>query len=91
MITIIIKTKKVEGYFAIVEGDKYKTGKGGCRITSTVSREEVERLALVMQKKIDYYNLPYCGAKAGIVYRKGQNKKRLIKEFFTELKKLNLI
>ncbi len=87
MLKIEIKNEKVRGFLVIAGSG---IGKGGLRMTSDVSLEEIERLALVMDKKVKHYKLPFCGAKAGIVWDGKQSKKKLIKEFFSRLKTLGV-
>lgn len=89
MITVIVKNKNLTGFLAIDNDGKDCVCKGGIRMTPNVNREEIERLAKVMTHKCKYYKLPYCGAKAGIVFD-GKNKKQKIREFFGILRELNL-
>jgi glutamate dehydrogenase (NAD(P)+) len=57
---------KMKG-FVVIDNTKLGPGKGGVRMTPTVSKEEVFRLARTMTFKNALAGLPFGGAKAGIV------------------------
>ncbi len=57
---------KVHG-FVVIDNTKRGPGKGGIRMTPTVSREEVFKLARTMTWKSAMADLPFGGAKAGII------------------------
>lgn len=67
-------------------------GKGGIRMTPTVTVEEVAKLARVMTYKTALYSLPFGGAKAGIVVDPktltSRQKKKLIQAFSYAIKPL---
>ena len=54
--------------FLVIDNTTLGPGKGGVRMTSTVSAEEVYRLARVMTWKTALMDIPFGGAKAGIVW-----------------------
>jgi glutamate dehydrogenase/leucine dehydrogenase len=53
--------------FVVIDNTTRGPGKGGIRMTSTVTVEEVFRLARTMTWKTALANLPFGGAKSGIV------------------------
>ena len=53
--------------FVVIDNTTFGPGKGGIRMTPTVSLEEVSRLARAMTLKCALANLPFGGAKSGIV------------------------
>lgn len=57
---------KMKGYL-VIDNTALGPGKGGIRMTPSVSREEVARLARVMTWKCALAELPFGGAKSGIV------------------------
>ena len=70
----------------VVDSTALGPGKGGIRMTSTVDTEEVARLARNMTWKCALAELPFGGAKAGIIADSkeiGQKKKHLIVEAFS--------
>lgn len=81
----------VEG-FLVIDNTKLGPGKGGIRMTPSVTVEEVGRLARAMTYKNALAGIPFGGAKAGIAYdpRSGDAKKkaRIVAWFGRELKPL---
>ncbi len=79
--------------FLVIDNTKMGPGKGGIRMTPSVTIEEVSKLARAMTLKCALSNLPFGGAKAGIVAddRKiSPNKKNiLIKSFAKSLKNIS--
>ncbi len=57
---------KMQGYL-VVDNTALGPGKGGIRMTATVSEEEVRRLARAMTWKNALASIPFGGAKSGIV------------------------
>jgi glutamate dehydrogenase (NAD(P)+) len=53
--------------FVVIDNTRRGPGKGGIRMTSTVTVEEVFRLARTMTWKTALANLPFGGAKSGII------------------------
>lgn len=53
--------------FVVIDNTALGPGKGGIRMTPSVSREEVMRLARAMTWKCSLADLPFGGAKSGIV------------------------
>ncbi|MDD5177861.1 MAG: Glu/Leu/Phe/Val dehydrogenase [Candidatus Nanoarchaeia archaeon] len=53
--------------FVVIDNTKRGPGKGGVRMTPTVSKEEVFRLARTMTLKCAMADLPFGGAKSGII------------------------
>jgi len=54
--------------FLVIDNTVLGPGKGGVRMTSSVNAEEVYRLARVMTWKTALMDIPFGGAKAGIVW-----------------------
>lgn len=79
----------VEG-FLVVDNTNLGPGKGGIRMTSNVTEEEVARLARTMTWKNALAGIPFGGAKAGIVWKGGteEQKRAIIQHFAKELKPL---
>lgn len=69
--------------FLVVDNTVLGPGKGGIRMTSTVSEEEVSRLARTMTWKNALADIPFGGAKAGIVWKGGspELKKQFVQSF----------
>ncbi|MDP2641255.1 MAG: Glu/Leu/Phe/Val dehydrogenase [Candidatus Yanofskybacteria bacterium] len=76
--------------FLVIDNTAFGRGKGGIRMTSDVTKEEVWRLARTMTWKNALADIPFGGAKAGIVWKGGdvklkkafvQSFARLIKHF----------
>jgi len=74
--------------FLIVDSTVLGPGKGGIRMTPDVREEEVRRLARTMTWKNALAELPFGGAKAGIVWSGGsdQLKKQYIQSFARAIK-----
>lgn len=78
--------------FLVIDNTNRGPGKGGIRMTSTVTKNEVFRLARTMSFKTAMADLPFGGAKAGIVAPKevlqNQEKKdAFIRAFAKSIKK----
>jgi len=69
--------------FLVIDNLKRGPGKGGIRMTKNVTLEEVFRLARTMTFKNAMADLPFGGAKAGIVWPGGSEelKKKFIQSF----------
>ena len=69
--------------FLVVDNTTLGPGKGGIRMTSNVTEEEVRRLARAMTWKNALAGIPFGGAKAGIRYAGTslKEKKRAVQEF----------
>src|SRR5437867_11944146 len=78
---------KLKG-FLIIHNSSRGPGKGGIRMTPTVSAEEVFRLSRIMTWKTAMADIPFGGAKSGIVAGKvdENQKKAIIEEFSNQLK-----
>ena len=76
--------------FLVIDNTVLGPGKGGLRMTANVTAEEVFRLARTMTFKNSLADLPFGGAKAGIVW-KGESpelKKQFIQSFARSIKLL---
>lgn len=60
--------------FLVIDNTARGLGKGGIRMTSSVSMEEVFRLARTMTWKNALADIPFGGAKGGIVWKGGDEK-----------------
>ncbi len=69
--------------FLVIDSTVLGPGKGGVRMTSAVTEEEVYRLARVMTWKTAIMDIPFGGAKAGIIWDGGslEKKKEFIQSF----------
>lgn len=69
--------------FLVIDNTILGPGKGGIRMTPNISVEEVFRLARTMTWKNSLADLPFGGAKAGIIWKGGTNelKKVYIQSF----------
>lgn len=65
--------------FLVIDNTALGLGKGGLRMTPDVTKEEVFRLARTMTWKNALADIPFGGAKSGIIWRGGPDK--LKKEF----------
>jgi glutamate dehydrogenase/leucine dehydrogenase len=79
--------------FVVVDNTKLGPGKGGIRMTASVTEEEVFHLARTMTYKNALANIPFGGAKAGIVYdpkraKTPADKKKIIEWFGRAIKPL---
>jgi len=76
--------------FLVIDNTALGPGKGGIRMTSTVSVDEVSKLARAMTWKCALAELPFGGAKSGIVsdsdFPTKEKKAQLIKAFAESLK-----
>lgn len=77
---------KMEG-FLVIDNTTLGPGKGGIRMTANVSVEEVFRLARTMTFKNALSDLPFGGAKAGIIWPASPKLKRGEKGGSKQLKK----
>ena len=62
--------------FLVIDNTALGPGKGGIRMTSNVTEEEVWRLARTMTWKNALADIPFGGAKAGIVWSGGDEAKK---------------
>ena len=69
--------------FLVIDNTARGLGKGGIRMTPTVTEEEVERLARTMTWKNALADIPFGGAKGGIVWNGGtpEVKKQFVQSF----------
>lgn len=76
--------------FLVIDNTVLGPGKGGLRMTANVTAEEVFRLARTMTFKNALADLPFGGAKAGIVWPGGslELKKQFIQSFAKQIKLL---
>jgi len=74
--------------FLVIDNTTLGPGKGGIRMTPDVTEEEVARLASTMTFKNALADIPFGGAKAGIVWPGGTNelKKQYIQSFARAIK-----
>ncbi|MBI4159488.1 Glu/Leu/Phe/Val dehydrogenase [Candidatus Woesearchaeota archaeon] len=76
--------------FVVIDSLARGPGKGGIRMTPSVSVEEVSKLARVMTWKCSLADLPFGGAKSGIIADdksiSKKEKKELVEEFAKALK-----
>jgi len=74
--------------FLVIDNTALGPGKGGIRMTASVTQEEVRRLARVMTWKNALAGIPFGGAKAGIVWPGGSSelKKKYIQSFARAIK-----
>jgi len=74
--------------FLVVDNTALGPGKGGIRMTASVSAEEVWRLARTMTWKNALAGIPFGGAKAGIVWPGGTDevKKKFVQSFARSIK-----
>ncbi len=76
--------------FVVIDNTTLGPGKGGIRMTPTVTAEEVSRLARAMTWKCAIADLPFGGAKSGIVADHKQltkeQKERIVKAFSKAIK-----
>ncbi len=75
----------MNGYL-VIDNIVLGPGKGGIRMTPTVTKEEVWRLARTMTWKNALADIPFGGAKAGIIWSGGSDK--LKKEFIQSFARL---
>jgi glutamate dehydrogenase (NAD(P)+) len=74
--------------FLVIDNTALGPGKGGIRMTASVTQEEVGRLARAMTWKNALAGIPFGGAKAGIVWPGGSSelKKKYIQSFARAIK-----
>lgn len=72
--------------FVVIDNTELGPGKGGIRMTPDVTPEEVFRLARVMTWKCALAELPFGGAKGGIVFQKGKDKEAQIRAYSRAMK-----
>jgi len=72
--------------FVVIDNSTLGPGKGGIRMTSSVTVEEVFKLARTMTWKCALAELPFGGAKGGIVYDKTQDKEAVIRAYSNAMK-----
>jgi glutamate dehydrogenase/leucine dehydrogenase len=79
--------------FIVVDNTKLGPGKGGIRMTPTVDREEVKKLARAMSLKCALAELPFGGAKSGVIADahkiSPQRKKQLVEAFARSMKQIS--
>ena len=59
--------------FLVIDNLAFGPGKGGIRMTKDITEEEVARLARTMTWKNALAEIPFGGAKAGIVWQGGSD------------------
>jgi glutamate dehydrogenase (NAD(P)+) len=76
------------GGFLVIDNTLLGPGKGGFRMTPDVNEEEVVRLARVMTLKTALADIPFGGAKGGIVWKGGSDdeKKQLVQAYAKAIK-----
>ncbi len=76
--------------FLVIDNTALGPGKGGIRMTSEVTADEVFRLARTMTWKNALADIPFGGAKAGIVWQdeSKEEKKRLFQRFIEKIQLL---
>ncbi|MBI4239585.1 Glu/Leu/Phe/Val dehydrogenase [Candidatus Uhrbacteria bacterium] len=76
--------------FLVIDNTSRGPGKGGIRMTRTVTLEEVYRLARTMTWKNAIADIPFGGAKGGIIWNGGSDelKKQHVKVFAQKIKHL---
>ncbi|MCC6290959.1 Glu/Leu/Phe/Val dehydrogenase [Candidatus Nomurabacteria bacterium] len=76
--------------FLVIDSLKLGPGKGGIRMTPSVTENEVERLAHAMTLKNALANIPFGGAKSGIIFdpktHTPKEKREIVEWFAKELK-----
>lgn len=84
----VYDTKTKMHGFLVIDNTARGPGKGGIRMTPTVSAEEVYRLARIMTWKTAMADLPFGGAKSGIVAPKmgEEEKEAVVKSFAKAIK-----
>lgn len=71
--------------FLVIDNTARGPGKGGIRMTPTVTREEIIRLARTMTWKTALADLPFGGAKSGIIWDKKHDDKKILLQAFVRL------
>ncbi len=74
--------------FLVIDNTELGPGKGGIRMTPDVTEEEVARLAKTMTFKNALADIPFGGAKGGIVWNGGSDelKKQFVQSFARSIK-----
>ena len=76
--------------FVVIDNTALGPGKGGIRMTPTVTVDEVSRLARTMTWKCALADIPFGGAKSGIIADpkkiSGEKKEAIVRSFSTALK-----
>jgi len=74
--------------FLVIDNTILGPGKGGIRMSADVTEEEVSRLARIMTWKNALAEIPFGGAKAGIIWKGGtdQLKKQYVQSFARAIK-----
>ena len=74
--------------FLVIDNTVLGSGKGGIRMTSDITKEEVFRLARTMTWKNALAEIPFGGAKAGIKWQSGSDelKKKIVQSFARAIK-----
>src|SRR3989344_1862594 len=73
--------------FLAIDNTTLGPGKGGLRITKTVSLEEISRLARIMTYKCAMADMPLGGAKSGIQLNlASQDKEKALRWFASQIK-----
>ena len=88
-IYLIVEDKKLGMTgFLVVESTAVGPGKGGMRMTPNVTIEEVARLADTMTWKNSFFELPFGGAKSGIIWGGGSDelKEQFVRSFARKIK-----
>ncbi|MDD5254030.1 MAG: Glu/Leu/Phe/Val dehydrogenase [Candidatus Nanoarchaeia archaeon] len=79
--------------FVVIDNTRRGPGKGGVRMTPTVCREEVFRLARTMTLKCALADLPFGGAKSGIIADPSklskESKRELVKAYANAIKEIS--
>jgi glutamate dehydrogenase (NAD(P)+) len=86
----VYKPKSGMHGFVVIDNEALGPGKGGIRMTPSVSVDEVAKLARVMTWKCAMAELPFGGAKSGIVFDPKketlEKKKEIIQDFAKAIK-----
>lgn len=72
--------------FVVIDNTSLGPGKGGIRMTPNVTAEEVYRLARVMTWKCAMAELPFGGAKGGMVFNKDVDKEAQVRAYSRAMK-----
>ncbi len=77
---------KMEGIL-VIDNTALGPGKGGIRLVPDITVQEVEALAKAMTLKNALANLPFGGAKSGIVLKQGMDKAKALQAFAKSIRK----
>ncbi len=80
ILTVYDPKTKTKG-FVVIDNTALGPGKGGIRMTPDVTAEEVYRLARVMTWKCALAELPFGGAKGGLVFNKDVDKEVQVRAY----------